>query len=87
MESQTPNRIYGVLTASGKRLKSIVFINSNGKREREIDFLHDHQNLGRPHKHKGYIHREHGSSQKLTRKERRIVKKIYNYIQKSGILM
>ena len=87
MESQTPNRIYGVLTPSGKRMKSIVFMNSNGKRERQIDFLHRHKNLKKGHKHKGYIHKEQGSTGKLTRKEKRIVKKVYKYAAENGILM
>lgn len=89
MESQTPNRIYGVLTPSGKRLKSIVFINQNGKRKTQIDFLHTHKNVDKPHKHKGYVHTEQGFGSKRTfsKKERRVIKKIYKYAQNNGIMI
>ena len=87
MESQTKNRVYGVLSKNGKYMKSIVFINQNGKKYKQIDFGHTHKNLSTGHKHKGYIHEEHGSTGKLTRKERNIVKKIYKYAQNNGIIM
>lgn len=89
MESQTPNRVYGVLTTSGKRLKSIVFINQNGKRKTQIDIgkKQKHLNIQGTHKHKGYVHSEHGygSPKTFTKKEKRIIKKILRYAEKNGI--
>ena len=91
MESQTPNRIYGVLTPSGKRLKSIVSINQNGKRKVQIDFggNQSHANIKGEHKHKGYVHSEHGygSPKRYTKKERRVIKKIYKYAVNNGIMV
>ena len=90
IESQTPNRIYGILTTDGKRLKSIVFMNQKGKRKTQIDIGENqkHNNIKGTHKHKGYVHTEHGysSPKRFTKKEKRIADKIIKYANENGIL-
>ena len=76
-ESNTPYRIYAVLSENNK-LKSVTFHDENGMLYKNIDFLHKHES-DKPflHVHTGYEHSK-DARYKLTKKEKRVIIKILN---------
>ena len=84
MESQTPNRIYGYMNTEGK-LSSIVFINENGKRMKQIDWGHSHNGKLTIHTHIGIDHKTNKTRYKLSAKEKRVYNDIISLAKKNGV--
>lgn len=72
-ESNTPNRIYAVVTEKGV-LKSITFHDKNGMLKKQIDFNHYHKRRDRKiHVHNGYEHDDRNVRHDLTKREKRVI--------------
>ena len=80
-DSLTPNRIYAVTVGNGNnsRIKSIGFLDKNGKTYKQIDLIGSSADGPYPHVHLGYYHNENGYRTTLSKKEKRLVKIIENW--------
>ena len=69
------NRVY--VLSKGDVLKSIIFYDKSGKRERQIDLDHAHWGV-QPHIHPGYdaLHQKSDKDIKLTKRDRRYINKV-----------
>lgn len=71
LETQTRGRVYATVNDDGK-INSINYYDSEGKRRKSINLLHDHKEIKGEHAHVGYYHKE-GGTRNLTDKERELV--------------
>ncbi len=73
METMTRGRVY--VHVEGDDIKSIVYFENEGRRSKQIDLSHAHDNK-QPHTHYGYefAKGEHGASS-LTTKEKEMVER------------
>lgn len=79
-DSLTPNRIYAVtLGNNSDKIKSIGFLDDNGKTYKQIDLIGSPADGPYPHVHLGYHHGEKGYRIKLSKKEKRIIKIIEDW--------
>ena len=76
-ETISKNRVYAVLDDQND-VKSIVFFDRYGEREKQIDVKGKPHNGKLPHVHIGYEHNEIGDRGNLTEKEASIVLRILN---------
>ena len=78
-DSLVPNRIYAITLGNNSDIiKSISFLDNQGKAYKQIDLTGSPADGPYPHVHLGYYHNENGFRKKLSKKERRIVEMIKN---------
>lgn len=76
METMTSGRVYAVIDGQ-KRVKSIVYFDSDNKRSKQIDL--DERHGGNSHVHHGYLHNEESPNGKptgLSTKEKAMVDRV-----------
>lgn len=80
LETMTKGRVY-VTVNDKNEINSINYYDSDGKRVKSINLLHDHKEISGQHIHEGYFHDENGT-RNLTDQEKKLVefvkKKWYN---------
>ena len=71
LETMTRGRVYATINDHNE-INSINYYDSDGKRVKSINLLHNHTSITGEHTHLGYYHKENGT-RKLTSKEKKIV--------------
>lgn len=79
-ESNTAGRIYATVNKETGELHSLSYMGNDGKRYKQVDAA-DHMGMG-SHAHDGYNHG--GAARKLSRKERRQLAIVRQYIRRFG---
>lgn len=77
METMTNGRVY-VTVGGENELISVIYMDNENKRVKQIDLNHIHEGM-QPHTHHGYIHNENDGAKgatNLTDKERKMVARI-----------
>lgn len=71
LETMTRGRVYATINDHNE-INSINYYDSDGKRVKSINLLHNHTSIIGEHTHLGYYHKENGT-RKLTSQEKKIV--------------
>lgn len=71
LETMTRGRVYATVNDHNE-INSINYYDSDGKRVKSINLLHNHTLITGEHTHLGYYHKENGT-RKLTSQEKKIV--------------
>lgn len=78
LETMTKGRVYVTVNDAGE-LSTITYYDNEGKKNKTIDLLHDHNEIKGPHSHHGYYHKENDGRKgaaKLTPKEKKMVERV-----------
>ncbi len=71
LETMTKGRLYVTINDKNE-INTINYYDSDGKRVKSINLLHDHKEIKGQHAHEGYFHDENGTRH-LTTQEKKLV--------------
>ena len=71
LETMTKGRIYATINDRNE-INSINYYDSDGKKVKSINLLHNHEEIKGEHTHEGYYHKERGTRH-LTTQEKKLV--------------